>query len=347
MANAYGSATVPNSLSGMGTAPTLTYSYTFYNSLPAATAGLTGTAAAGDTDSKYVKVTVNAVTVPTIFPVSFVKSGGTNNFAAGASAIAGFTAITVCAVTPIFICNPYEPAGNTDDATATQDLQDAFADPATLRKMIRMDRSNTSPGHFGWLQTADGCNNTNCMRDNIASVNGACYNSNTVALATGNKNSVEQYFDTRFDIYSKPLPTGGISSTNAPAVNVRKGYLPSLPKGNQGVDWCSANPGNGPTSALGSPNTGMSYDTVPPPSVTVTGTTTKNSTTISNVSSTSGYGIGYTITGPNISSGTMITGIPSSTSLSISPNFTESESRGVSSCRIGFYGDSHQLGGLR
>jgi hypothetical protein len=151
----------------------------------------------------------------------------------------------VCAVTPIFICNPYEPAGNTDDAAATQDLQDAFADPATLRKMFRMDTSNTSPGHFGWLQTDDGCNNTNCMRDNIAKVNGACYNSNTIALATGNKTPVEQYLDTRFDIYPTPLPTGGISSTNAPAINVRKGYLPPSPKGNQGVDWCSAIPGNG------------------------------------------------------------------------------------------------------
>jgi hypothetical protein len=28
-------------------------------------------------------------------------------------------------------------------------------------------------------------------------------------------------------------------------------------------------------------------------------------------------------------------------------SLTDSESRGVSSCRIGFYGDSHQLGGLR
>ena len=51
MANSYGSATVPNTLSGMGSTPTLTYTYTFYKSLPAASAGLTGTAAAGDAET--------------------------------------------------------------------------------------------------------------------------------------------------------------------------------------------------------------------------------------------------------------------------------------------------------
>jgi hypothetical protein len=313
MANSYGSATVPNTLSGMGSTPTLTYTYTFYKSLPAASAGLTGTAAAGDADSKYVQVTVNTVSVPTIFPVSFVKAGASNNFAAGASAIAGFTGILVCGVTPIFICNPYENAGDSD-AQATQELYAAYKDAATLRKMFRMDRSSTSPGHFGWVQTADGCNDTNCMRQNIAQVSGACYNSYNVQLAIGNKNSAEPYFDTRFDIYNAQNPKVAITSTNAPAINVRKGYNVVADSPNKAIDWCSATPGN-------------PYITIPPASVAVTGTTTENSTTISNVSNFSGYAVGYTIAGASIPSGTMITATnPGGNQLTISAKATATQS---------------------
>jgi hypothetical protein len=303
MANAYGSATVPNTLSGMGTAPTLTYTYTFYKSLPAASAGMTGTAATGDTDSKYVQVTVDTVSVPTIFPVSFVKAGASNNFAAGASAIAGFTGILVCGVTPIFICNPYETAGMTD-TQATQALDNAYKDTATLRQMFRMDRlSSISPGHFGWVQTADGCNTTNCMRDNIAQVAGACYHSYNVQLATGNMNSVEQYFNTRFDIYAKPLPTGGISSTNAPAINVRKGYLPVV----SGIssDWCSALPGNQTVNPHTSQTATTYYTT---PILTTTGTTTTNKM-ITGVPSAdmANVGKGQTILGSTIKADSWVT----------------------------------------
>jgi hypothetical protein len=63
----------------MGITPTLTYTYTFYESLPAATAGLTGTPAAGDTDSKYVQVTVAPQQIATIFPVPV----GANSFSTG------------------------------------------------------------------------------------------------------------------------------------------------------------------------------------------------------------------------------------------------------------------------
>jgi hypothetical protein len=239
MANAYGSATVPNTLSGMGITPTLTYTYTFYKSLPAATAGLTGTAAAGDTDSKYVQVTIAPQQIPTIFPVPV----GANSFSTGASAIAGFAGIFVCGVTPIFICNPYEDAGDSD-AQATQDLYTAYNTPARLRKMFRMDRTSISPGHFGWVQTPDGCNNTACMQTNIAQVNGACYDSNNVQLATGNNNQIERYFDTRFDI-----PTIGITAANAPSVNVRKGYVPLPPI----MNWCNAMPQPPPKTTSGLP----------------------------------------------------------------------------------------------
>ena len=51
---------------------------------------------------------------------------------------------------PIFICNPYETAGMSDDA-ATAAFRTAMNDPATLRKQFRMDDSKTGPGQFGFL----------------------------------------------------------------------------------------------------------------------------------------------------------------------------------------------------
>jgi uncharacterized membrane protein len=88
MASSFGN---DNTLSGMGTSPTLSYTYAFYKSLPAASAGFTGTTTTSDTDTRFVAVTVTPVSVPTIFPVTLFRSSGTNNFSTGAQAIAGFT----------------------------------------------------------------------------------------------------------------------------------------------------------------------------------------------------------------------------------------------------------------
>ena len=306
-----------NTLSGLGldtegkntAGITFTYTYTFYQSLNAATAAaIGGTAPAGnnndqrDLATKYVAVSVTPPVnaVQTIFPVTFFTPAGTNSFNTGASAVAGFTATTVCEVTPVFMCNPYETAGMTD-TQATQALVSALDpnDPAfsaaTLQKLFRLDRSGVSPGNFGWVQTADGCNSTNCMRTNIAATSGACYTSFTVSLATGNKNSVEQYFDTRFDIYSqKPAPA--ITSTNAPAINVRKGYVPDSAK-----NWCSANPEYASTAYYTAPMT------------VTTGTTTNLSTSITSVASTTNIAANEYVFGAGIPFGTQVSSVTGST----------------------------------
>ena len=306
MANAYGAANSANTTVGMGSTPTLTYTYAFYSSLPAASAGISGTAATGDGDSKYVSVTVAPQTVSTIFPVSFLNALAVNSFSAGASAVAGNAGISVCGVAPIFVCNPYEATdGSMTDAQATAALYTAFATPSILQRQIKLNRSNTSPGNFGWLQTEDGCNNTTCMRAHVASETGACYNGTGVTLATGNKNSVEQFFDTMFDIYSQS-PKPGVSG-NAPAVNVRKGYLPGT-KSNA-PDWCGSGPADpNPT------NTALTY-----PSDSTTGTVNKNSNLATSVANTTGVvssepivdGKGYF--GSTAASPTTVTGVSGST----------------------------------
>jgi hypothetical protein len=276
------------------------YSYTFYQSLDAASTDDGGTQPSGsqeqmDIATKYVKVVVTPVTIPTMFPVSFLTAGAADSFSSGAEAVAGFTATTVCQVTSLFICNPYETSGMTD-TQATQALTQALdpSDPnfsaATLRKMLRMVRTGVGPGNFGWVQTADGCNNTSCMRTNLAAVGGACYTSFNITLATGNKNSVEQYIDTRFDIYSQnPKPT--VTTANAPSINVRKGYLPDS-NGN----WCNALPAN-------QVNASSPYYTTPPVTaiVNITGNTNGNSnkTYITGLSSTANISAGMMIADTN------------------------------------------------
>ncbi|QNP43071.1 hypothetical protein H9L15_14080 [Sphingomonas daechungensis] len=81
-------------------------SVTFYS---AYTDPTTNTAATGDADSNFVRVTVNNRTANFAFtPIVAAFSGSTN-----ASAIAGLSS-AVCGVVPFFICNPTEPSGNTN-----------------------------------------------------------------------------------------------------------------------------------------------------------------------------------------------------------------------------------------
>ena len=108
MANAYAATKSPNTIFGIGSSPTLGYTYVFYSSLGPASSGIAGTTAQGDADSKYVSVTVTPLTVSTIFPASFLSKVSGNAFSVGAAAVAGFAGQSVCSVTPIFICNPYE-----------------------------------------------------------------------------------------------------------------------------------------------------------------------------------------------------------------------------------------------
>ncbi len=98
-----------------------------------------------------------------------------------------------------------------------------------------------------------------------------------MSLAIGNKNAVEQYFDTRFDIYNQDPPLA-VPSADPPAVNVRKGYLPGH-KSNA-VDWCSAAPASGSTL----------YYTYP--SDRTVGTVTKDSHAVTDVADTIGASTG-------------------------------------------------------
>jgi Flp pilus assembly protein TadG len=278
MANAHAAAKTANTVFGVGSSSTLTYAYVFYSSLSAASEGIGGAAASGDSDAKYVGVKVTPQSWSTIFPVTFLANNSTNEFTAGAEAVAGYAGTTVCSVAPIFLCNPYEASsGSMTDAQATAALYAAFDNPGMMRRELKLNRNGVGPGHFGWLNTADGCKDSTCMATNVAGVSGACYSDVGVSLAIGATNAVEQYFDTRFDIYNQdpPLPA---SSADAPAVNVRKGYLPGV-KSNA-VNWCNAAPASDSST----------YYTYP--SDRTVGTVAQNSPAVTEVADTTGVATG-------------------------------------------------------
>ncbi len=274
MANAHAASESSNTLFGAGSSPTLDYTFVFYSSLSAASGGIGGAGASGDSDAKYVAVKIIPQTWSTILPASFLANISTNAFAVGAQAVAGFAGTSVCSVAPIFVCNPYEESGGSmTDAQATEALTSAFDDPALLRRELKLNRNGVGPGHFGWLNTADGCADATCRAKNVAGASGACYSDAGVSLAIGNTNAVEPYFDTRFDIYNQDPPLAS-PSADPPSINVRKGYLPG--HASNAADWCSATPAG--ASSL--------YYTYP--STRTVGAATQNSPTVTEVANTTG-----------------------------------------------------------
>src|SRR6266849_6969634 len=68
---------ISNGLTGLGYSGAITHvAPVFYSALPVATAGFTGTPATSDTDARFVAVTVNPVTIPTMMPIPFIQTGG-------------------------------------------------------------------------------------------------------------------------------------------------------------------------------------------------------------------------------------------------------------------------------
>jgi hypothetical protein len=220
-----------NGLTGFGpSAPTpAAASIAFYSALPVASAGFGGTAATGDANSKYVGVTLSPATVPTILPVAAVS----NQLTTSAQAIAGYD-FAVCNMPPVFICNPYEQAGDTN-SQANNRWSTQVALPANQRQLMKLTVNGGAgygPGHFGFLVPPDNCNGASCLKDWVATAHPkACYRKKSVDLNTGQMQSVFDYFNVRFDMYG-----GGVKKTAdyAPSDNVRKGYQATS------NNWCNA-----------------------------------------------------------------------------------------------------------
>ena len=219
----------------------------FYSRLPPSDASpmTTGTLASSPTNARFVSVTVQPVTLRTIFPAALF--GGSNAVTTGASAVAGFDQV-VCQVTPIYVCNPYEMPGMAYEQ-ASEALQGAAADPAVLHRLIRLREypggdAQYVAGDYGFLVSPTIGGNVGAVINATAMARPpACFVQNGVNLRPGFLISAREAFNVRFDIYEGAMSDNRGDANYRPATNVRKGYV----GGGGGADGgsCSARAADG------------------------------------------------------------------------------------------------------
>lgn len=190
--------------------------------------------------ARFVKVTVNPVTFNTIFPANFlgVASSGTTN----AEAVAGFQA-AVCNFTPLFICNPYEPATGTTDVFADYGLYAHIANIANRRKLFQFkahdNSAQWSPGNYGFLEANAGPG-AKALGDEIASPNPTgCFIQNGVNTKPGNTTVEKNAFNVRFDLYAGSYGNATAKTNYPPAQNVRKGHIVRKMNNNNNPQECN------------------------------------------------------------------------------------------------------------
>lgn len=187
--------------------------------------------ATGETQTRFIQVTVAPTGFAAIFPASFLSAGTSGNWTIDAVSVAGFTS-GVCDFTPVYICNPYE---NTAD-----DLFDVVADPAKRRRMIELRQqggssAQNSPGNYGFLQPPGGSGGASAIRDMMARTKSqACYDQRGVLLRPGFLATVRDALNVRFDVYNGPMNGNRNDPDFGPGENARKGYR------TQGGNACNA-----------------------------------------------------------------------------------------------------------
>lgn len=183
--------------------------------------------ATGSSDANYVEVTVNQANYDTIFPASFINAVG--SFTTSATAVAGMQA-GACNIVPMFMCNPIEPAGNTDPYRTTE-LMTHVNTASERRKLFELKafpnsgQAQFSPGNFGYVETPLG-NGGRALSDAIAqAVPGSCITLNGLTTKPGNTNVASGAFNVRFDMYGGSFKKD--ESAIRPARNVRKSWVPA------------------------------------------------------------------------------------------------------------------------
>ncbi|RWC48716.1 MAG: hypothetical protein EOS55_10415 [Mesorhizobium sp.] len=163
--------------------------------------------------ARFVEVKVTPVGFSAIFPASFLTgNSASNSFNVGAVAVAGFTS-SICDVTPMFMCNPFEAQGLS--------FQQAFAQGKTYSREFDLLKTSSAPGpgNFGLLQTDLE------LRTAFATGSvGTCYLRAAVQTKPGvTLGHVNSGLNVRFDIYSGSLKQYDANLSYRPASNVRKG----------------------------------------------------------------------------------------------------------------------------
>lgn len=182
-------------------------------------------------EASYVRVVAKDQAMTTIFPLPVGFNRDTVNVSAEAVAVYRASA---CDVTPIFICNPYEPAGNTSETAAeeaAEALHENFAAGNLYGVQIELHStaaSNPGPGNFGFLRTPLG-NGASELAEALATGNpGTCYTQDNLDTETGAKaGPVEDGVNTRFGFYSSSFNNVNDDPRYRPAQNVRSAQTQS------------------------------------------------------------------------------------------------------------------------
>jgi Flp pilus assembly protein TadG len=236
----------------------------FYARLPESDASpiTLGTLATSPTNARFVLVTVEPVTLSTIFPAALF--GGSNAVTTGASAVAGFDQV-VCQATPIYVCNPYETL-NMDYEQASEALQAAAADPVARGRLIRLREfpggdAQYVAGDYGFLVAPTiGGEIAAVINATAFAQPPACFVQNGVNLRPGYLVSAREAFNVRFDIYEGAMSGQHADPNYRPALNVRKGYVGGGSAGATGGS-CSARPAQSwPIGAPPNQATGLPLD---------------------------------------------------------------------------------------
>lgn len=201
------------------------------------TTDVAGSAATADANAFVVSVQVNAKqALYALTPIVNLLSSG--NITGTAIAATGHA---ICKTPPVMVCNPAEPANNTNETLA-------FTPTAGVGlNLITGDA--TVPGNFGWLQATNGPGASNLAEElGYNTPPGDCQPSQGVTTKTGMSTSVIDAFNTRFDVYAngnQTCPNQG-GGTCSPSDVTRKdlvcgtsgGGTPSACKNN--ASWSEA-----------------------------------------------------------------------------------------------------------
>jgi Flp pilus assembly protein TadG len=170
-----------------------------------------------DGSSRFIEVTVKpnvgVAGFAAIFPASFLGEGP-DSFTIGAQAVAGFKQ-SICDVTPMFICNPFETDG--------LDFADAFAAGETYSRLFSALKVDSAPGagNFGLL---DFDNSISVQEAFAKGSGGQCYQQTAVTTKTGvTLVQVNTGLNVRFDLYSGSAKKHNAEFDWRPSINVRKG----------------------------------------------------------------------------------------------------------------------------
>ena len=209
----------------------------FYSALPAGTtASIPSSYQTCDpTQARFVAVNVVPVTMSTVLPPSLFR--GANFATTQAGAVAGNDP-TICNITPLFVCNPYETSGMTN-ARATQALISAVGSAAGQQGQLLLQTPQRNqpyaPGNFGFLEPSVGslpqrnCTSggSNGLVEAMAAPNvNACFTQNSLDTQPGNVRDIVEAMNVRFDLFANSVSGCETAHGYGPDVNVRKGYTP-------------------------------------------------------------------------------------------------------------------------